>query len=103
MALSSPGGMCLPKWSGSWHLVAREPSWFLCLMWSGDAMHGLGVWRGQSFASSWWFFLLGVSPLSLQDFILGSMLSASSLSRRLGFWCPNALKGVCYKHTILFF
>jgi hypothetical protein len=36
-----------------------------------------GVWR--SFASSLWFFLSGVSPASLQDFTLGSTLSASSL------------------------
>jgi hypothetical protein len=41
-------------------------------------MRGLGVWR-SSFASSWWFFLQGASPASLQDFTLGSMLSASSL------------------------
>jgi hypothetical protein len=34
-----------------------EPSWFLCLMWSGNAKHSLGMWRSQSFASSWWFFL----------------------------------------------
>jgi hypothetical protein len=30
--LSSPGGLRLPKQSGSWHLVAQEPSWFLHLM-----------------------------------------------------------------------
>jgi hypothetical protein len=62
-----------------WHLAVWEPSWFLRLMWSGDAMCMLGVWRCQSFASSWWFFLPDVSPSSLQDFTLGSMLSASSL------------------------
>jgi hypothetical protein len=55
--LSSPCGPRLPKWSGHWHLVAREPSWSLFLTWSGNAMHRLGVWRSQSFASSWWFFL----------------------------------------------
>jgi hypothetical protein len=54
---SSPGGLRLPKESGSWHLAAQEPSWFLCLTWSGDAMHRLGMWRSQSFASSWCFFL----------------------------------------------
>jgi hypothetical protein len=37
------------------------------------------VWRGQSFASSQWPCLQGVSPASLQDFTLGEMLSASSL------------------------
>jgi hypothetical protein len=37
-------------------------------MWSGDAMCGLGVWRCQSFASSWWFFLHGVSPVSSPRF-----------------------------------
>jgi hypothetical protein len=77
--LSSPGGLHLPKQSRCWCLLAWEPSWFLCLMWSGDAMHGLGVWRSQCFASSWWFFLPGVSPASLQEFTLGSMLSASFL------------------------
>jgi hypothetical protein len=55
---SSSCGLCLPKSSGRCRLpVAWEPSWFLCLTWSGDAMHGLGVWRSQSFASSRWFFL----------------------------------------------
>jgi hypothetical protein len=29
--LSSPCGLCLPKRSGSWHLVAQEPYWFLRL------------------------------------------------------------------------
>jgi hypothetical protein len=37
------------------------------------------VWRGQSFASSLWPCLQGVSPAYLQDFTLGGMLSASSL------------------------
>jgi hypothetical protein len=37
------------------------------------------VWRGQSFASSRWPCLQGVSPASLQDFTLGGTLSASSL------------------------
>jgi hypothetical protein len=56
--LSLPCGPHLPKPSGHCCLVAvQEPSWFLRLTWSGDAMHGLGVWRSQSFASSQWFFL----------------------------------------------
>jgi hypothetical protein len=42
-------------------------------------MQGLGVQKSQSFASSWWFFLQSVSPVSLQDFTLGNTLSASSL------------------------
>jgi hypothetical protein len=55
--LSSPCWL-LPKPSGHWCLVvARGPSWFLHLTWSGDAMHRLEVWRSQSFASSRWFFL----------------------------------------------
>jgi hypothetical protein len=37
------------------------------------------VWRGQSFATPQWPCLQGVSPASLQDFTLGSTLSASSL------------------------
>jgi hypothetical protein len=68
-----------PKQVRSWHLVVQVSSWFLCLTWCRDAMHGLGVWRCQSFASSWWFFLIGVSPASFQEFTLGSTLSASSL------------------------
>jgi hypothetical protein len=55
--LTPPCGPHLPKPSGHCRLaVAREPSWFLCLMWSGDTMRRLEVWRGQSFASSRWFF-----------------------------------------------
>jgi hypothetical protein len=37
------------------------------------------VWRCWRFASSWWFFLQGVSPASLQNFTLGSTISAFSL------------------------
>jgi hypothetical protein len=57
MLLSSLCGLHLPKPSGCWCLAVREPSWFLHLTWSGDAIHGLEVWRSQSFASSRWFFL----------------------------------------------
>jgi hypothetical protein len=49
------------------------------LMWIGDALHQLEVWRGQSFVSSWLFCLQGVSPVSLQDFTIRGTLSASSL------------------------
>jgi hypothetical protein len=56
--LSSPCGPCLPKTSGHCRLEAVwEPSWFLHLTWSGNVTHGLGLWKRQSFASSWWFFL----------------------------------------------
>jgi hypothetical protein len=56
--LSSPCGLHLPKPSGHCRLMAaREPSWFVHSMWSGDAMCRLKVWRSQSFASSQWFFL----------------------------------------------
>jgi hypothetical protein len=58
--------------------VAWQPSWFPHLVWCGDAICRLVVWRCWSFAS-WWFFLQGVSPVSLQEFTLGSTLSASSL------------------------
>jgi hypothetical protein len=58
MPFSSLCGLHLPKPSEHCHLVVvQEPSWFLCLTWSGDAMCGLGVWRSQSFASSQWFFM----------------------------------------------
>jgi hypothetical protein len=70
--------VCFSRAGRSWHLAAWEPSWFLCLTGSGDAIRGVGVWRSHSCTSSWWFFLQGVSPASLQDFTLGSMLSASS-------------------------
>jgi hypothetical protein len=49
--------VCVSRACRSWHLAVWEPSWFLHLPWSGDAMHGLGVWRTWGFASSWWFFL----------------------------------------------
>jgi hypothetical protein len=32
-----------PKQVRSWHLMAQEPSWFLCVTWHGEAMCGLGV------------------------------------------------------------
>jgi hypothetical protein len=76
--LSSPCP-CLPKPSGHGRLEARGPSWFLCLMWSGDSLRRLEGWRGQSFASSQWPCLQGVSPAFLQDFTVGGTLSASSL------------------------
>jgi hypothetical protein len=57
MPFSSPCGLSLPQGSGFWHLAAQEPSSFLHLTWSGNAMRGLGVWRSQCFASSRWFFL----------------------------------------------
>jgi hypothetical protein len=47
---SSPG-LCLPKLSRRGWLVARGPSWFLHLTWSGDDLRWLEVWRGQSYAS----------------------------------------------------
>jgi hypothetical protein len=75
---SSPGP-CLPKPSGCWRLAAQGPSWFLRLMWSGDSLRRLEVWRGQSYASSQWLCLQSVSPASLQDFTTGGSLSASSL------------------------
>jgi hypothetical protein len=47
---SSPCGLCLPKPSGcGWLLAVQGPSWFLCSMWSGDALRRLEVWRGSKF------------------------------------------------------
>jgi hypothetical protein len=84
-----------PKQVRGWHLAVWEPSWFLSLMWNGDAMCRLGEWKWQSFASFWWFFLPGVSPASLQEFTLRSTLSASSLFSHLGisphYWILNSL------------
>jgi hypothetical protein len=51
-------------------LVVQKPSWFLCVRWHGEAMCELRVWRFQSFASSWWFFLCSVSPASSARFLL---------------------------------
>jgi hypothetical protein len=45
--------VCFTPASRSWQLAARELSWLLGLMWSGDAMRGLEVWRCWDFASSW--------------------------------------------------
>jgi hypothetical protein len=74
---SSPGPR-LPMPSGRWWLVARGPSLFLHLTWSGDSLHRLEVWMGQSYASSQWLCLQSVSLASLQDFTIGGSLSASS-------------------------
>jgi hypothetical protein len=71
--------VCFSRAGKSWCLILQEPSSFLCLPWSGDAMRKLWVWHCRSFTSCWWFFLQGISLASLQDFTLGSMLSASSL------------------------
>jgi hypothetical protein len=59
-----------PKQVRSWCLVVWEPSWFLCITWHGEAMCGLQVQRCRSFATSWWFFLPGVSPASSAKFLL---------------------------------
>jgi hypothetical protein len=56
---SSPGPR-LPKLSGRGRLPALGPSWFLCLMWNGDSLRRLEVWRGQSYASSQWLCLQNV-------------------------------------------
>jgi hypothetical protein len=77
--LSSPCPR-LPKPSGRRQLAARGPSWFLHLTWNGDSLCRLEEWRGQSFASSWWFCLQGVCPAFFQGFTIGGTLCASSLS-----------------------
>jgi hypothetical protein len=43
--------VCVSRADRSWCLAAREPSRFLRLRWSEDAMCGLGVWRSQNFSS----------------------------------------------------
>jgi hypothetical protein len=47
--------VCFSRAGRRWRLAAWEPAWFLHVMWSGDALRGLEVWRNQrnqSFASS---------------------------------------------------
>jgi hypothetical protein len=61
-------------------LAMPEPSWFFCIMWHGVPVCRLGVQGCHSFASSWWFFLAGVSPAFQQDFGFKELrLSAPSL------------------------
>jgi hypothetical protein len=64
LLICSPGGLHLPSrlGAGIWQHRSLPSFWFLCLTWGGEAMRGLGVWRCQSFASPWWFFLPGISP-----------------------------------------
>jgi hypothetical protein len=99
---------CLPKPSGCGRLAAQGPSWFLHLMWSGDFLHQLEVWRGQSFASSWWFCLQDMSPVSLQDFTIGGMFLLPLSSRHLGipilihFW-RIVLLGIIFMVGSFFF
>jgi hypothetical protein len=45
-----------PKQIWSWHLVTQEPSWFLSVMWHGEALCRLGVQVVRVFSSSWWYF-----------------------------------------------
>jgi hypothetical protein len=69
-----------PKQGRSQHLVAWEASWFLHIVWCGEVMCRLGAQGCQNFASSWWYFLPGMSPASQQDFCFTELtLSASSL------------------------
>jgi hypothetical protein len=49
-------------------LAVQKPSWFLHIKWCGEAPCRLGVQGCRIFASSWWFFLPGLSPVSQQDF-----------------------------------
>jgi hypothetical protein len=68
-----------PSHVGTGHWRPRGPSSFLCLTWSGDSLHRLEMWRGQSYAFSRWLCLQSVSPASLQDFTIVGLLSASYL------------------------
>jgi hypothetical protein len=70
-------------------LAAREASWFLHISWHGEAMCGLGVWGCQSFASSWWFFLPGVSPVSQQDFYFTDLYISYFIYLFIGCWAPK--------------
>jgi hypothetical protein len=69
-----------PKKVWSWHLVVWEPSWFLSVMWCGEAFT---VWRFR--VSEFWFFLVvfflpTVAPAPQQNFLFTELrLSASFL------------------------
>jgi hypothetical protein len=65
-----------PSRMGASHWWPWGPSSFLRLTWSGDSLHWLEMWRGQSYAFSQWLCLQSVSPASLQDFTIGGSLSA---------------------------
>jgi hypothetical protein len=85
VAVGVPCASCLltcwsesPKQVRSQCLASQKPSCFLCISWHGETMCRLGVWSCQSFASSWCFFLPGVSPVSLQDFYFKEHTLASS-------------------------
>jgi hypothetical protein len=61
--------VCFSLLVRSWCLAVWESSWFLHSSWSEGAMHGLGVWRCQSFAllggSSWKVHLQHLSKIVL--------------------------------------
>jgi hypothetical protein len=78
MLLTSPGGLLLTSRIGAGVWWCGSSPGFSVYLGVGMLCTGW-VWRCQSFLSSWWFFLQGVSPVSLQDFTLGSTRSASSL------------------------
>jgi hypothetical protein len=69
-----------PKQVWSWSLVTWEPSWFLSVMWCGEALYGLGVQGVGVLLLLGGFFLPSVAPVSQQDFwFMELTLSASSL------------------------
>jgi hypothetical protein len=57
-----------PKWVWSWHNVAWEPSCFLCAMWHGEALYGLGFQGVRVLLILGGFFLPSLAPASQQDF-----------------------------------
>jgi hypothetical protein len=63
----------------SWCLVAWEPSFFLSVMWCGEAFHRLGVQNFKVLILLAALFLPIVAPVSQQRFgVLELMLSASA-------------------------
>jgi hypothetical protein len=58
--------VCVSLAGKSWHLAAREPSWFLCLMWKRDALGGLGGVEESEFCLFLVVFLIScISGMSL--------------------------------------
>jgi hypothetical protein len=88
MPLSSPGGLLLPSrlGSGVWQCGALLVSPFT-VEWRCYVQ--AGVVEMSKFYVFLVVFLARCSPRSLQDFTLGSMLSASSSSHHLGILHQN--------------
>jgi hypothetical protein len=84
-----------PKQVWRWHLAVWEPSFFLRVMWHGEALYGLGVQGVKALIPFSAFFLPSVALVSQQNFWFTELLlSASAFLSPSWILCPDSL--LCY-------